>query len=218
MSINTLIPVLWQGLLETLAMTVASTVFAYILGIPLALLLYSTAPGGLTPKPALNRILNIITNILRSVPFLILLIWIMPFTRFIVGTTIGTPAAIVPLVVSAAPYVARMVESSLLEVDGGLIEAACSMGADTKSILFKVVLPEALPSLILGGSIAVTTILGYSTMAGFVGGGGLGAIANNYGLFRYDYFTMFVTVVLIVILVQIIQAAGSKLALKIDKR
>ncbi len=218
MSINTLIPVLWQGLLETLAMTVASTVFAYILGIPLALLLYSTAPGGLTPKPALNRILNIITNILRSVPFLILLIWIMPFTRFIVGTTIGTPAAIVPLVVSAAPYVARMVESSLLEVDGGLIEAACSMGADTKSILFKVVLPEALPSLIVGGSIAVTTILGYSTMAGFVGGGGLGAIANNYGLFRYDYFTMFVTVVLIVILVQIIQAAGSKLALKIDKR
>ncbi|NLV99370.1 MAG: ABC transporter permease subunit, partial [Clostridiaceae bacterium] len=132
--------------------------------------------------------------------------------------TIGTPAAIVPLVVSAAPYVARMVESSLLEVDGGLIEAACSMGADTKSILFKVVLPEALPSLILGGSIAVTTILGYSTMAGFVGGGGLGAIANNYGLFRYDYFTMFVTVVLIVILVQIIQAAGSKLAIKIDKR
>ncbi|NLW53835.1 MAG: ABC transporter permease [Clostridiaceae bacterium] len=218
MSINTLIPVLWQGLLETLAMTVASTVFAYILGIPLALLLYSTAPGGLTPKPALNRILNIITNILRSVPFLILLIWIMPFTRFIVGTTIGTPAAIVPLVVSAAPYVARMVESSLLEVDGGLIEAACSMGADTKSILFKVVLPEALPSLIVGGSIAVTTILGYSTMAGFVGGGGLGAIANNYGLFRYDYFTMFVTVVLIVILVQIIQAAGSKLAIKIDKR
>ena len=218
MSINTLIPVLWQGLLETLAMTVASTVFAYILGIPLALLLYSTAPGGLTPKPALNRILNIITNILRSVPFLILLIWIMPFTRFIVGTAIGTPAAIVPLVVSAAPYVARMVESSLLEVDGGLIEAACSMGADTKSILFKVVLPEALPSLIVGGSIAVTTILGYSTMAGFVGGGGLGAIANNYGLFRYDYFTMFITVVLIVILVQIIQAAGSKLAIKIDKR
>ncbi|NLC89427.1 MAG: ABC transporter permease [Clostridiaceae bacterium] len=218
MDINTLIPVLWQGLLETLAMTIASAVFAYILGIPLALLLYSTAPGGLTPKPVLNRILNIITNILRSIPFLILLIWIMPFTRFIVGTTIGTPAAIVPLVISAAPYVARMVESSLLEVDGGLIEAACSMGADTKSILFKVVLPEALPSLILGGSIAVTTILGYSTMAGFVGGGGLGAIANNYGLFRYDYFTMFITVILIVILVQIIQAAGSRLALKIDKR
>jgi D-methionine transport system permease protein len=218
MNINTLIPVLWQGLLETLAMTIASAVFAYILGIPLALLLYSTAPGGLTPKPVVNRVLNIITNILRSVPFLILLIWIMPFTRFIVGTTIGTPAAIVPLVVSAAPYVARMVESSLLEVDGGLIEAACSMGADTKSILFKVVLPEALPSLIVGGSIAVTTILGYSTMAGFVGGGGLGAIANNYGLFRYDYFTMFITVVLIVILVQIIQAAGSKLAIKIDKR
>ena len=218
MDINTLIPVLWQGLLETLAMTIASAVFAYILGIPLALLLYSTAPGGLTPKPVVNRVLNIITNILRSVPFLILLIWIMPFTRFIVGTTIGTPAAIVPLVVSAAPYVARMVESSLLEVDGGLIEAACSMGADTKSILFKVVLPEALPSLIVGGSIAVTTILGYSTMAGFVGGGGLGAIANNYGLFRYDYFTMFITVVLIVILVQIIQAAGSKLAIKIDKR
>ena len=216
MSFNTLIPVLWQGLLETLAMTIASAVFAYILGIPLALLLYSTAPGGLTPKPVVNRVLNIITNILRSVPFLILLIWIMPFTRFIVGTTIGTPAAIVPLVVSAAPYVARMVESSLLEVDGGLIEAACSMGADTKSILFKVVLPEALPSLIVGGSIAVTTILGYSTMAGFVGGGGLGAIANNYGLFRYDYFTMFITVVLIVILVQIIQAAGSKLAIKID--
>ncbi|NLV99009.1 MAG: methionine ABC transporter permease, partial [Clostridiaceae bacterium] len=120
MNINTLIPVLWQGLLETLAMTIASAVFAYILGIPLALLLYSTAPGGLTPKPVVNRVLNIITNILRSVPFLILLIWIMPFTRFIVGTTIGTPAAIVPLVVSAAPYVARMVESSLLEVDGGL--------------------------------------------------------------------------------------------------
>ncbi|NLC26729.1 MAG: ABC transporter permease [Fastidiosipila sp.] len=218
MDINTLIPVLWQGILETLLMTLASAVFAYVLGIPLALLLYTTAPGGLAPKPVLNRVLNIITNIFRSIPFLILLIWIMPFTRFIVGTTIGTPAAIVPLVISATPFVARMVESALLEVNGGLIEAACSMGADTKSILFRVVLPEAMPSLVVGGSITVTTILAYSTLAGFVGGGGLGAIANNYGLFRYDYLTMFVTVVLIVILVQIFQAAGTGLARKIDKR
>ncbi len=218
MDISTLIPLLWQGTLETLAMTIFSAIFAYILGLPLALLLYTTAEGGLTPKPTLNRVLNIVTNILRSIPFLILLIWIMPFTRFIVGTSIGTPAAIVPLVISAAPFVARMIESSLLEVDGGLIEAAYSMGADTKNILLKVVLPEALPSLLVGAAITVTTILGYSTMAGFVGGGGLGAIANNYGLFRYDYLTMFVTVVLIIILVQIIQAAGTKLARKIDKR
>ena len=198
-------------------MTIFSAIFAYVLGLPLALLLYTTAEG-LTPKPTLNRVLNIVTNILRSIPFLILLIWIMPFTRFIVGTSIGTPAAIVPLVISAAPFVARMIESSLLEVDGGLIEAAYSMGADTKNILLKVVLPEALPSLLVGAAITVTTILGYSTMAGFVGGGGLGAIANNYGLFRYEYLTMFVTVVLIIILVQIIQAAGTKLARKIDKR
>ena len=218
MDISTLIPLLWQGTLETLAMTIFSAIFAYVLGLPLALLLYTTAEGGLTPKPTLNRVLNIVTNILRSIPFLILLIWIMPFTRFIVGTSIGTPAAIVPLVISAAPFVARMIESSLLEVDGGLIEAACSMGADTKNILLKVVLPEALPSLLVGAAITVTTILGYSTMAGFVGGGGLGAIANNYGLFRYEYLTMFVTVVLIIILVQIIQAAGTKLARKIDKR
>ncbi len=218
MDISTLIPLLWQGTLETLAMTIFSAIFAYVLGLPLALLLYTTAEGGLTPKPTLNRVLNIVTNILRSIPFLILLIWIMPFTRFIVGTSIGTPAAIVPLVISAAPFVARMIESSLLEVDGGLIEAAYSMGADTKNILLKVVLPEALPSLLVGAAITVTTILGYSTMAGFVGGGGLGAIANNYGLFRYEYVTMFVTVVLIIILVQIIQAAGTKLARKIDKR
>ncbi|HHU04083.1 MAG TPA: ABC transporter permease [Fastidiosipila sp.] len=218
MDISTLIPLLWQGTLETLAMTIFSAIFAYVLGLPLALLLYTTAEGGLTPKPTLNRVLNIVTNILRSIPFLILLIWIMPFTRFIVGTSIGTPAAIVPLVISAAPFVARMIESSLLEVDGGLIEAAYSMGADTKNILLKVVLPEALPSLLVGAAITVTTILGYSTMAGFVGGGGLGAIANNYGLFRYEYLTMFVTVVLIIILVQIIQAAGTKLARKIDKR
>lgn len=218
MDISTLIPLLWQGTLETLAMTIFSAIFAYVLGLPLALLLYTTAEGGLTPKPTLNRVLNIVTNILRSIPFLILLIWIMPFTRFIVGTSIGTPAAIVPLVISAAPFVARMIESSLLEVDGGLIEAAYSMGADTKNILLKVVLPEALPSLLVGAAITVTTILGYSTMAGFVGGGGLGAIANNYGLFRYEYLTMFITVVLIIILVQIIQAAGTKLARKIDKR
>ena len=218
MDISTLIPLLWQGTLETLAMTIFSAIFAYVLGLPLALLLYTTAEGGLTPRPTLNRVLNIVTNILRSIPFLILLIWIMPFTRFIVGTSIGTPAAIVPLVISAAPFVARMIESSLLEVDGGLIEAAYSMGADTKNILLKVVLPEALPSLLVGAAITVTTILGYSTMAGFVGGGGLGAIANNYGLFRYEYLTMFVTVVLIIILVQIIQAAGTKLARKIDKR
>ena len=218
MDISTLIPLLWQGTLETLAMTIFSAIFAYVLGLPLALLLYTTAEGGLTPKPTLNRVLNIVTNILRSIPFLILLIWIMPFTRFIVGTSIGTPAAIVPLVISAAPFVARMIESSLLEVDGGLIEAAYSMGADSKNILLKVVLPEALPSLLVGAAITVTTILGYSTMAGFVGGGGLGAIANNYGLFRYEYLTMFVTVVLIIILVQIIQAAGTKLARKIDKR
>lgn len=166
MDISTLIPLLWQGTLETLAMTIFSAIFAYVLGLPLALLLYTTAEGGLTPKPTLNRVLNIVTNILRSIPFLILLIWIMPFTRFIVGTSIGTPAAIVPLVISAAPFVARMIESSLLEVDGGLIEAAYSMGADTKNILLKVVLPEALPSLLVGAAITVTTILGYSTMAG----------------------------------------------------
>lgn len=209
---------LLHGIWETLYMTLTSTVMAYVLGIPVGIILYITDKNGICKNRPVNFILGVIVNVLRSVPFLILLVAILPFTRLVVGTTLGSTAAIVPLVVAAAPFVARMVESSLKEVDGGLIEAAQSMGASPVQIILKVLIPEAKPSLLVGSAIAVTTILGYSAMAGFVGGGGLGAIAINYGYYRYNNKVMLITVLLLVVIVQILQELGMRIATRTDKR
>ena len=212
--INTLL----TGVLETLYMTLASTLFAYIIGMPMGILLVISAKDGIRPCKTLYKILDIIVNITRSIPFLILLVAVIPFTRFIVGTAIGATATIVPLVLSAAPFVARLVESSLLEIDKGVIEAAQSMGASNLQIILKVMLRESRPSLINGAAIATTTILSYSAMAGFVGGGGLGTIAINYGYYRYQTEIMLVTVILLVVIVQILQGIGTKIAVLSDKR
>lgn len=207
-----------EGFWDSIYMTLVSTVFAYIIGLPLGVVLVVTDKDGIKPIPWLNGILGIIINVLRSVPFLILLITIIPFTRWVTGTSIGTEATIVPLVVAAAPFIARVVESSLKEVDKGVIEAAQSMGTSTFQIIYKVLLPEALPSLVVGGALAVTTILSYSALAGFTGGGGLGDIAIRYGYNRYQTDIMLVTVALLVIIVQVLQEAGMRLARKCDKR
>ncbi len=207
-----------QGIGETLYMSVVSTVFGYVLGLPLGILLMISDKEGIRPNAVLYRILDVICNILRSIPFLILLILIIPLTRFIVGKSYGTTATIVPLVISAAPFIARMVESSLKEVDHGVIEAAQSMGAGNMTIIWRVLLGEARVSLIVGATIAFGTILGYSAMAGTVGGGGLGDIAIRYGYYRYQSDIMIVTVVLLVLLVQIFQIAGTKVAAVLDKR
>ena len=209
---------LLQGTLETIYMTLVSTLIAYILWLPLGVLLSVTDKNGIKPMKAVNAVLGFVINFLRSVPFIILLVAIIPFTRFLVGTSLGSTATIVPLVVSAAPFIARMVESSIKEVDGGVIEAAQSMGASPFEIVMKVLLPEAKPSLIVGSAIAVTTILGYSAMAGFVGGGGLGTIGINYGYYRYQNDIMLVTVVLLVIIVQLLQEIGMFVAKRTDKR
>ena len=206
------------GILQTLYMTLGSALLAYLIGLPVGVVLYATDRGGVWENRIVNRVLGILVNFLRSVPFIILLIWVLPVTRAIVGTSIGSTATIVPLVISAAPFVARMVESSLKEVDAGVIEAAHAMGASPIQIITKVLLPEALPSLVVGSSIAVTTILGYSAMSGFTGGGGLGAIAINYGYYRYQNDMMLITVVLLVIVVQILQELGMHFAKLSDKR
>lgn len=213
-----MIDLLVQGTWETLYMTLVSTAIAYVIGVPLGVVLYITGRGGIAENRVVNLIVGVVVNILRSVPFLILLVAILPFTRLVVGTTIGSTATIVPLVVAAAPYVARMVESSLKEVDSGVIEAARAMGSSPWQIVTKVLIPEAGPSLLVGACISLATILGYSAMAGFVGGGGLGAIAINYGYYRYQSDMMLVTVALLVIIVQIFQEGGLKLVSKIDKR
>lgn len=209
---------LGTGILETLYMTLVSTLFSYILGLPLGMLLILTDRKGMKPIRWLNSILNVIVNLLRSVPFLILMIAIIPMTRAIVGTTIGSTATIVPLVVAATPFIARLVEQSLQEVDGGVIEAAQSMGASSQRILWRVMLPEARPSLTVGSAIACTTILGYSAMAGILGGGGLGDIAIKFGFYRYETEVMWITVLLLVIVVQILQEIGMKIAKSGDKR
>ncbi|HCS73800.1 MAG TPA: methionine ABC transporter permease [Clostridiales bacterium] len=207
-----------RGILESLYMTLVSTFFAYMLGLPLGIIMVVTDKDGIYPLRTFNWILGLIINILRSVPFLILLVVVIPITRIIVGTTLGSTATIVPLVISAAPFIARLVESSMKEVDKGVIEAAQSMGASSMQVITKVLLPEARPSLLVGSAIAVTTILGYSAMAGFVGGGGLGDIAIRYGYHRYQTDIMLVTVALLVIIVQGFQAAGMRLARIGDKR
>ena len=207
-----------MGTLTTLYMTLFSTLFGYLFGLPLGILLTISDKDGIKPNPVLFRVLDVIVNIGRSIPFLILLILIIPFTRLIVGTSTGATATIVPLTVAAIPIIARLVESSLREVDPGVIEAARSMGAKTSTIVFKVLLVEARTSLIVGMTIALGTILGYSAMAGVVGGGGLGDIAIRYGYYRYETDIMIVTVVLLVVLVQILQMIGMILSVKLDKR
>ncbi|MCI9592744.1 MAG: ABC transporter permease [Lachnospiraceae bacterium] len=206
------------GIWETLFMTFASSAISYLIGIPLGIFLVVADADGIQPMPVLQKMLGVVINLLRSIPFIILLILLIPFTRAIVGTTLGAKAIVPPLVVAAAPYIARMVESSFREVDAGVIEAAQSMGATTWQIIWKVLLPEAKPSLFVGAAISITTILGYSAMAGFVGGGGLGTIAINYGYYRYQTDMMLVTVVLLVIIVQIIQESWMKVSKITDKR
>ncbi|MEA5060556.1 MAG: ABC transporter permease [Clostridia bacterium] len=213
-----MLQLLGVGILETLYMTLVSTLMAYVLGLPVGVLLVVTADDGIKPMPAFNRVLDGIVNVLRSVPFLILMVCVLGLTRFLVGTTIGSTAVIPPLVIAAAPFVGRMVEGSLKEIDHGVIEAAQSMGASNWQIISRVLLPESLPSLINGATIATTTILSYSAMAGALGGGGLGAIAINYGYYRYQVDVMWVAVVLLVLIVQIFQASGNKLTLVSDKR
>lgn len=215
---ETVVRMIGVGLLESLYMTVVATAMSYVIGLPLGLILVVTDKNGIKPFPALYTVLGIIVNILRSVPFLILLVAVTPVTRFIVGTPIGSTATIVPLVIAAAPFIARLVESSIKEVDKGIIEAAISMGTPPLKIIYKVMIPEAKPSLVVGGAIAITTILSYSAMAGFAAGGGLGDIAIRYGLYRYQEDIMFVTVALLVIIVQILQEIGMKVAKIGDKR
>lgn len=202
----------------TLYMTLVSTIAAYVLGLPMGIELVITAEDGLRPNKLIYKLIDIIVNVVRSVPFLILLILVIPLTRAIVGKAYGPTATIVPLVLAAAPFIARMVESSLLEVDKGVIEAAQSMGASLWTIIVKVMLGEARTSLVVGATIVLGTVLGYSAMAGIVGGGGLGDIAIQYGYYRYQADIMWVTVVLLVLLVQIMQYAGTKLSKKLDKR
>ena len=207
-----------QGFIETIYMTVISTVLAYIIGLPLGLVLVVTDKDGIHPIPWLNSLLGMIINFFRSIPFLILLIALMPFTKMVVGTIIGAKAAIVGLWIAAAPFIARMVESSLKEVEIGVVEAAQSMGASPFQILTKVLLPEAKPSLLVGAAISITTILGYSAMAGIVGAGGLGAIAINYGYYRKQSDIMYVMVILMAIIVLVFQELGMRISKHTDRR
>lgn len=207
-----------QGIRETLYMTVGSALFGYLIGLPTGILLAVTDKSGIRPNRAVYKVLDVIVNTLRSIPFLILLILLIPITRVIVGRSYGPTATIVPLVVAAAPFIARMVESSLKEVDAGVLEAARAMGASNFTIITKVMLVEARTSLIIGSTIALGTILGYSAMAGSVGGGGLGDIAIRYGYYRYETAIMVVTVILLIILVQIFQTIGMRVASRLDRR
>ena len=218
MSMDKMIPLMLSGIKDTLYMTTVSTLFAYLLGLPIAILLVLTAPSGLKPQKLVYRLLDMIVNIFRSIPFLILMILVIPVTRAIAGKAYGSTATIVPLVIAAAPYVARMIESSLLEVDPGVIEAAQTMGANIPTIIFKVLIPEAKTSLIVGATISCGTILGYSAMSGAIGGGGLGQIAISYGYNRYQTDVLFVTVALLIVLMQVIQIVGMKISRKTDKR
>lgn len=211
-------PLLAQGTVDTLVMSVVSCLFAYVIGMPVGIAFALTTPNGLHPMRSLNTVLGWIINIGRSVPFVILLVAIIPFTRLIVGTSLGVPGAIVPLTVSAAPFVARIVEQSLAEVDAGLIEAAQSFGSSTWQIVTKVMLRESLPSLIRGVAITFVNLFGYSAMAGTVGAGGLGDIAIRYGYQRWNAEIMIAAVVLCVVLVQIFQSFGDLAARKLDHR
>ncbi len=207
------------ALWETIYVTLLSTLFAIIIGLPLGMLLVAGDPKGVRPMPGwLMKIINVVINFLRSIPFLILIVVVIPLTRLIVGTSVGTVASIVPLVVAAFPFVARLVESSLREVNPNIIETAQSMGATPMQILLRVMLPEAVPSLITNFTLAITTILGYTAMSGAIGGGGLGNIAIMIGYNRYKYAVLYAAVIVLVVLVQVIQSFGTWLATKCDKR
>ena len=204
---------------ETIYVTLIATAFAIVIGLPLGVLLVAGEKDGVLPLPKpVMQALNVVINLLRSVPFLILMIMVFPLSRLIVGTTVGTVASIVPLVIASFPFVARLVESSLREVNPNIIEMAQSMGASPLQIIMKVMIPESVPSLLSNFTIAITTILGYSAMSGAIGGGGLGKIAISYGYNRYKYLVMLLAVILLVILVQIFQSVGTRLAVKSDKR
>ena len=213
-----MIEMMAQGIWDTCYMTLVSTFFGYVIGLPLGIALTLTDENGITPNRAVYRILDIIINVTRSVPFLILLIAVMPLTKLLVGKSYGSTATIVPLTLATAPLVGRMVESSLKEVPAGVIEAALSMGAKTGTIVRKVLIGEARTSLLVGGTIVLGTVLGYSAMAGVIGGGGLGKIAIDYGYYRYKYLVMYAAVILLILLVQLFQSVGTKLAAKCDKR
>lgn len=209
---------MWVGVKETLIMTLLSTIFGYFLGLPMGIALAVTDADGIRPNAVVYKILDVIANIVRSIPFLILLMLLMPVTRVIVGKSYGTAATVVPLTIAAAPFIGRMIESSINEVDRGVIEAAQSMGASTMTIIIRVMLVEARTSILVGVTIALGTILGYSAMAGIVGGGGLGDIAMRYGYYRYEADIMIVAVVLLVVLVQIFQTLGMRMSVKLDRR
>ena len=209
---------LLEGTGETLAMVFVSALFAYVIGLPLGVALIVTDKNGLHPMRSVSAVLGWIVNIGRSIPFVILMLVITPLTRLIVGRAYGTTATIVPLVVAAAPFVARMVEQSLGEIDRGVVEAARTMGATTFEIVWKVLLPESVPSLIRGAAVTVITLVGYSAMAGALGGGGLGDIAVRYGMHRYEYDVMLLTLVLIIVIVQVIQVVFDLVAKRVDKR
>ena len=206
-----------KGIFETLEMTFFSSLFAYLIGLPMGILLYATAKGRILQNGPVNLALGFLVNICRSLPFLILLVLLIPFTRFVTGSSIGTTASIVPLTVGAIPIVARMVESSLSEVSPGIIEAATSMGASPLYIIIHFLLPEATPSLLLGGAINIATVLGYSAMAGVIGGGGLGAIALQYGYYRYQKDVLWTTVTILIIMVMVIQEGGNLISKKTRK-
>jgi D-methionine transport system permease protein len=212
---------IWQSTLQTLSMVLFSTIFSVVLGLPLGILLCITSPesqGGIRPKPVLNVVLSKIVNVLRSFPFIILIIVLFPLSRLVVGTAIGTKATIVPLSIAAAPFVARLVETSLKEVDRGVIQAARIMGSTNSQIVFKVLLPEALPSLISGLTLTIINLIGYSAMAGAVGGGGLGDLAIRYGYQRFRPMVMFIAVVVILVLVELIQFIGNRISANMMKK
>jgi len=214
-----LLPSVPFAIWETFYVTVVSTALALVLGLPLGVLLVAGEKGGVLPLPGwLLRVINVVINLLRSVPFLILMIMVFPLSRLIIGTAVGTTATIVPLVVAAFPFIARLVETSLRELDPNIIEAAQSMGATPLQIICKVMIPESVPSLLQNVTTALTTILGYSAMSGIIGGGGLGKIAIDYGYYRYKYLVMIVAVVLLILLVQLFQTVGTWLARRSDKR
>ena len=213
------LPGMPTALWETFYVTVLSTALSLLIGLPLGILLVTGEKNGVLPLPAwLMHVLNAVINLLRSIPFLILMIMVLPLSRAIIGTAVGTTATIVPLVAAAFPFVARLVESSLRELDSNIIEAAQSMGATPSQIIWKVMIPESIPSLIQNVTIALTTILGYSAMSGIIGGGGLGKIAIDYGFYRYKYLVMYVAVILLILLVQLFQSIGTYLAKRSDKR
>lgn len=218
MSFDKIGPLLWQGTLDTLLMTLPATFFAYLIGLPLGVLLVITRKNHVMPMPTLNAVLGGIVNLLRSIPFIILLVMLFPVTRAVMGSAIGTVPIIFPLTVSAFPYVARMVEGSLLEVDHGVIEASSSMGSSTWQIILKVLIPEAIPALVNGFAICITTILAYTAMAGAAGGDGLGKIAIAYGLNRREYALMYAASIILVVLVQLLQVIGNKAAKALDHR